>query len=164
MVPPAATYSWLRIEKHRVRKMVKRQMIAGLPEEELVLLAFAKQDVASHLRWEHSREFEYQGQMYDVMHTVRKGDTIYYRCWPDHAETSLNRRLALLVEQALHHHPQTQDTQAKYVQFFKSLFYAEHTLMPVWLVAWSPLPEPGYFFEVGNQFLQTVDPPPERPG
>jgi hypothetical protein len=164
MVPPAATYSWLRIEKHRVRKMVKRQMIAGLPEEELVLLAFTAHDAAAHLRWEHSREFEYQGQMYDVMHTVRKGDTIYYRCWPDHAETSLNRRLALLVEQALHHHPQNHDARAKYVQFFKSLFYAEHPLMPVWLVACSPLPEPGYFVKWSNHFLQTVDPPPERFG
>ena len=85
-------------------------MIAGLPEEELVLLAFSMQDAARQLRWEHGREFEYQGQMCDVVHTVQKGDTIYYRCWPDLAETNLNRRLALLVEQALHHHPQTQDT------------------------------------------------------
>jgi len=144
--------------------MVKRQMMAGLPEEELVLLAFTAQDAAVQLQWEHSREFEYQGHMYDVVHTTQKGDTIYYRCWPDHAETSLNRRLTHVVEQAMQHHPKKRDAHVKYVQFFKSLFCNEQPLMPVWLPMWTPLPEPGYFFDVCYHFLHTVDPPPERFG
>jgi len=76
-------------------------MIAGLDPEELVLLKFTSLESRTKLRWEHSKEFEFRGQMYDVVSSETKGDSIFYRCWWDHKETQLNQRLKILVAKAL---------------------------------------------------------------
>ncbi len=76
-------------------------MIAGLDQEELVLLKFSKEETQSELRWEHSKEFEYKGQMYDIVSKEIKEDSIFYRCWWDHEETLLNKKLTKLVAKAL---------------------------------------------------------------
>jgi hypothetical protein len=122
-------YGWLRYQKSVVRKTVKRQLIAGLKPDELVLLKFTPEEARTALHWEHSREFEYQGQMFDVVKTETRGDTIFYYCWWDHAETELNQKIQALVANALHNNPQHQDNQARLSCFFKSLFCIE---LPFW--------------------------------
>ena len=112
-----------------VRKTVKRQLIAGMNPDELVLLKFTPEAAKTALHWEHSREFEYQGQMFDVVKTETRGDTIFYHCWRDHAETELNQKIQALVANALHNNPQHQENQARLSCFFKSLFCIE---VPFW--------------------------------
>lgn len=75
-------------------------MIDGLAKEELVLLKFSKEETETKLRWEHSKEFEYDGQMYDIVSKEIKVDSIFYRCWWDNEETLLNKKLKELAAKA----------------------------------------------------------------
>lgn len=92
---------YLQYEKSVVHREVKWKMIAGLDQEELVLLKFSNEETKTELRWEHSKEFEYKGQMYDIVSKEIKADSVFYRCWWDHEETLLNKKLTKLVAKAL---------------------------------------------------------------
>ncbi len=98
--PFSATYLWLHIQKRLVKKEVKAKLIAGIDKSELVHFTFSQSQIETDLRWEHSKEFEYKGEMYDIVETEILGDSIRYVCWHDKAETKLNRRLQALIAQA----------------------------------------------------------------
>lgn len=93
--PVIASFTWLYYQKAIIKREVKRQIIAGIDEDDLVLLKFSKEEAKTKLRWEHSKEFEYNRQMYDVVKTMTLGGMVYYWCWLDHEETKLNRRFCL---------------------------------------------------------------------
>ncbi len=77
-MPLAATFAWLHVRKALVRAVVQEEIQAGMDEEALVLLKFTDTEAQLLLHWEHDREFEYLGQMYDIVETEQIGDTVYY--------------------------------------------------------------------------------------
>ena len=99
-------------------------MKAGLKPSELVLMKFTQSESQTKLRWEHAKEFEFDGQMYDIIETEIKGDSIFYRCWWDHAETMLNKQLKNLVADALEKDPKNNESQKRLLHFYKSLYLA----------------------------------------
>ena len=117
-------FTWLHIRKMIVKKEVRRHIIAGPEEDRLVLLKFSKNETDALLRWEHSTEFEYNGQMYDVVETWTRGDTVYYRCWWDREETRLNNRLRELAARALKESPKVGGENDSWSFFYKSLPFA----------------------------------------
>lgn len=119
---------FLSIEKSLIRHDVKRKMIAGLDPEELVLLKFSKLDEKTNLHWKHSKEFEYNGQMFDVVSKEIKGDSILFRCWWDHKETSLNKRLRILVAKALHQDKKSGNARRNLRFYFGILYYKENAI------------------------------------
>ncbi|MGA0555549.1 hypothetical protein ACO2Q8_02790 [Larkinella sp. VNQ87] len=96
-LPFWGTYSLLHVQKFRVKQQVAERLAAGENESRLVLLKLAVSEVKTQLRWEHEREFEYRGQMYDVVETILTGDSVLYRCWWDQEETRLNHHLETLA-------------------------------------------------------------------
>jgi hypothetical protein len=112
----------LQLQKIQIRKEVKWQMIAGLDKEELVHLKFSEAEKKSELKWEHSREFEYKGEMYDLVEIELIGDTTYFTLWHDHEETQLNKQLNVLVAKALGNNPTKQENEKKVDDFFKTLY------------------------------------------
>lgn len=116
---------WLHYQKSVVRKEIKRQMIAGIDKEELVLLRFSIKESKNNLRWEHSDEFEYDGEMFDVVQSEMKGDSIFYRCWLDRKETKLNKQLDNIVTQAMECNQQHKEQQKRLANFFKEF---SHTI------------------------------------
>lgn len=94
-----------------------------MPEQELVWLKFSAEEARSELEWEHDREFEYRGQMYDVVRSEVKGDTTFYLCWPDAAETALNRQLEQLVAESTTHDPAQRICFQRLFDFFQLLYY-----------------------------------------
>lgn len=124
-LPFLGTYTCLKMEKRKVKKTIKWRMIDGMDKSELVLLKFTKTQVESELEWEHSREFEYNGQMYDVVEKQQQGDTIYYYCWQDDEETKLNLQLSELVANALGQNPLNKDKQERLHNFLKNLYCSE---------------------------------------
>ena len=98
-------------------------MIAGIDPEAVVTLQFSKANAKVVLEWEHATEFEFDGQMFDVIETLEKGDSVLYRCWPDHAETKLNQTLAELVEGIWEKHPPKKNSEQCLLDFFKTVFY-----------------------------------------
>ena len=112
----------VQIERSAVRREVKHQILEGIDKDRLELISISRKD-SDELRWEHSKEFEYQGEMYDVVYMKTTKDSIQYWCWWDHKETALNKELSALLDSR-----QNQSTSHKnHVQlivFFQSL-YAE---------------------------------------
>ena len=100
-------------------------MIAGLDPAELVLFKFTRLEAQTKLRWEHSKEFEYRGQMYDVVSSETKGDSIFYRCWWDHKETQLNKKLNILVAKALDQDQNNGEALLNLHFFLGTFFYSK---------------------------------------
>jgi hypothetical protein len=129
--PLLISYGWLHYQKNLVRKDVKRQILAGLDENQLVLLKFTEADSKDLLHWEHAQEFEFKGQMFDVVSIETKGDTIYYRCWLDKKESELDRQVKQLIAQALEKDPNHQESQKQLSHFFKALYSLDPQFLPL---------------------------------
>jgi len=123
--PLIGTYAGLRFEKYRARRTAKKHILAGLPDSALVFFQFSKNDGETLLRWEHEQEFEYQGQMYDVVKKSEQGDSVQLWCWRDHAETKLNRQLRQLVAQYQANDPCRHNKEQRLAIFFLTLFYQD---------------------------------------
>jgi len=108
-----------------VKKEVKWKMIEGLDREELALIRISK-DQSDHLKWEHSKEFEYYDEMYDVVYKKETTDSLFYWCWWDHEETQLNKQLASLTKLLLDSDTKRKESTSRIAFFFKSL-YSEST-------------------------------------
>ncbi len=120
--PVATIFTFLQYEKSALRREMKWKMIAGMDHEELVLLKFTKEETKTNLRWEHSKEFEYNGQMYDIVSKEIKGDSIFFRCWWDHEETNLNKKLKKLVASAFNQDEDNQEKQKGLYFYLWSFF------------------------------------------
>lgn len=125
MAPIGSTYYLLQHQKHCVRREVKKRIIAQTDSSAYVRLCFHTKKDAHKLRWEHAKEFEYQGEMYDIVYKTVRGDSIYYWCWWDRAETALNQQLASLLLVAWQHSPKHKHTKASFFDFYKKLFFQD---------------------------------------
>ncbi len=92
----------------------------GIPKEQLKLIVTTPA-TATLLDWEHSKEFELKGEMYDVVYTQTNGDTTRYWCWADHKESSLNKELTQLLDKAMSNRSK-KDKKRPLLSFFKSLY------------------------------------------
>lgn len=123
IAPAVTTYYSLEYQKKLVKKAVKWKMIEGLDKEELVLLKFTEFEKQTELKWKHSREFEYKGEMYDIVDSYIVGDTTYYHLWWDHEETKLNRQLNDLVSNLFGNSPRNQEAEKNLSSFYHSLYF-----------------------------------------
>lgn len=112
----------MHVRKTVIRKQVKRKIIAGLDKSELVLLTFTQHNLDSKLRWVHSKEFEYNEQMYDIVTRIEHGDSISFYCWWDKDETELNKQLVSLANIAYGNDPVRHQRETKLLNFYKSLY------------------------------------------
>lgn len=119
--PFGATYLWLHIQKSLLKKELKAQLIAGIDKSELAHFTFSASQIETELRWEHKKEFEYKGEMYDVIETQICYDSIRYVCWHDKAETKLNRQLQTLIAQRTGNTPEHQARERLCYHLLKSL-------------------------------------------
>jgi len=81
-----------------VRREVKHLLMESECEDDFVHLAFTTEETQTLLHWEHAGEFEYQGEMYDLVRTETRNDSVFYTLWWDHDETALNQKLAALTK------------------------------------------------------------------
>ncbi len=101
-------------------------MIAGLKNSELVELKFSNEQLETEVQWEHSKEFEYRGQMYDVVSRNIVGDSTQFFCWWDYEETELNKKLTSLVQLAMgqRQNNKSSNQQNQLRLFMSILFYS----------------------------------------
>ncbi len=88
----------------------------GIPKDELVQFTFAKNDTVTLLDWKHDMEFEFQGEMYDIVTRYYTADSVKYDLWWDHKETVLNRKLGRLTNSLINQNPQEQ-SKSGYLNF-----------------------------------------------
>mgnify|MGYP003402136436 FL=1 len=93
----------------------------AIPQDEQLLWKFSTEDAKLKLDWEHSREFEYKGEMYDVLRSETKGDSIWYWCYWDRKETKLWKELNVLLVNLMGPGQQNKNEGRQLNDFFKSL-------------------------------------------
>ena len=94
----------------------------SVDKSQLVRLSFTKTYAESGLRWEHSKEFEWLGEMYDVVSTESKDDSVTYWCWWDKEETALNKQLTDLVANSLGKNKERRRHQEQLVDLLKAAY------------------------------------------
>lgn len=104
-IPSFLTQIWIYNQKRLIRKEVKRCIEAEINISELIILHFTTDEIKTQLKWEHSTEFEYNNQMYDIVKKQFNGKQYTFWCWLDNKETKLNQNLSLLVRNAFNHDP-----------------------------------------------------------
>ncbi len=115
--------AWLQLTKAKIRKEVKQRIIEGISRDELQFLSFTTWQARQLLKWEHSNEFEYQGEMYDVVATEVCGDTVKYWCWWDNKESRLNKLMTAMLSDKWQNNPLKKENQKQLSQFLNGLFY-----------------------------------------
>lgn len=108
----------------QIKKEVKQKLIA-VSRQQLVKLAFTQKEKLTSLNWHHDSEFEWNGEMYDVVETQVNGDTTFYLCWWDHKETELNKKLNELVADALGNSSKNRQNKNKLLELFETLYVAD---------------------------------------
>lgn len=122
--PFAVTFLCVQVQKDQIRRSVKHLFMEGVDRDELVLLSFDQETAAGELHWEHAKEFEYRGRMYDIVDSETDGEITHYWCWPDDEETELNRKVRQIASMALGQHPHNQENQHRLIDFCKSLYHS----------------------------------------
>jgi len=163
VAPALVTFLWLNHQKEQVRREVKWKIIEGIDRSELVLIQLSKAEAERKLEWEHSKEFEYEGEMYDVVEFESTADSVKYWCWWDYEETDLNKNLANLVDLLLGNHPHKKEQEQKLISFYQSLFSEE-------MFEWNASPYDSileqfscYQISLHNYTKNIPTPPPQLP-
>jgi adenosine deaminase len=107
--------------KSEIREAMKERIMAGVGQNEMVQLRFSLHDAKTQLAWEHSKDFEYRYDMYDVVKSEQWADSVTYWCIHDKAEAQINRQLETLAA-ATGSDPQQQTSLDHFFSFLKSLF------------------------------------------
>lgn len=132
IAPVGVFYLYIQFEKLTLKRERIEKLAIGKGVNEIVFLKFSNQETETKLRWKHPKEFEYDGQMYDVISKEIIGDSIIYKCWWDHEETKLNKRLKKLVASAFNRKDANRKTQ-KQLQIYLTSFFCTK------LLDWQPL-------------------------
>jgi len=151
----------LHLEKKMIRKEIKHRMIDGIDKSELIKLAFTEKELRSEVKWEHNKEFEYRGEMYDIVDVTFENDKIVYWCWWDHKETALNQKLNQLLNQFLgtsHGDKEDKDTVSQFVK----LVYTVPTIYTFYdLLNFNKKTSTQYINSYYQAFLSLTSPPPK---
>ncbi len=122
LIPYLGTYTWLRYKINAVKSEVSTRIKAGIEKKDLVLLKFSIRDSETRLRWKHAKEFEFQGQMFDIVTRELHGDSISFYCLKDHEESTINRHIKSLAAKIAGQDPVQRDNHQRLNNFYKSLY------------------------------------------
>ena len=135
-------------------------MLDGIDKDKLVLLSFLSNEVNQQVEWEHSEEFKYKNEMYDIVYTQIEGDSIHYWCWWDREETQLNQSLAKIVASLLGSDHTRKNSHFRLFDFYRTLFYSYPATQEVKMVECT-IKNYGYRFKPTVICLTLLYPPPE---
>ncbi len=149
-------YIWVyRSNDRKIRKEAKAQLFRSLRNSKLELIEL---DVNA-VNWvEEGKEFQYNGEMYDVVKQERKGSRLVFHCINDHEENALLRDLSKKIWEQ--NDPSSRNSSTT---FFKVLpvswFYAEPVAITFPQFATPSLPQYGPEALVQADLLQHFPPP-----
>jgi len=154
----------LQWQKKLVRREVKSMINVGLKDPDLLKFTFAKKDINTLLKWEKKDEFEYFGQMYDIVRSNESKDSITYMCWKDDNESAIKKKLNTLSEIVWHKNSNNKNHNERKSDFYKTLICPDQwSMVHHWSFKASdkikPISPSNIFF---NSFLKgPISPPPE---
>ncbi|MFN9683325.1 MAG: hypothetical protein ACK56V_17160 [Bacteroidota bacterium] len=123
IAPFYGTYLYLSLQQKVIQEAVQRKLVEGIPENELVKLTFLKKEIPKLLKWEHDKEFEYNGQMYDVVEVSDVGDSLQYLCWWDKAETATKKNKQKLLYAGIDTSNPANHFPFTFSDYYKSIYF-----------------------------------------
>lgn len=120
IAPMVVSYSLFSWRRAHVREEMRALIFKGLPREDLVHLTFSHDQLPGLLHWEKKDEFRYRGEMYDVVDSESRNDSIHYWCMHDHRESQLKRNFSSLLAGLLDHEPMTEKARQRLITFLKT--------------------------------------------
>jgi len=100
IAPLFLAIGWVKLDLVTHQKKVKKEIKEGIESSERITeLTFSLEETKTKLNWEHDREFEFQGQMYDILESHLEGDSITYLVYADHEETKMKGLLTKLLKE-----------------------------------------------------------------
>lgn len=132
-LPMWGSYFYFKSEQYVIRKKVKHKLMKVIPKEELVFMAFSQEDLTTKLNWKHSKEFELNGEWYDIVERVETADSAFYWLWWDKEETALNQKVRRIAAEIFGGSPDQNEKNQVIQQFYKSLFFEieEYVSLPM---------------------------------
>jgi len=79
--------------KKSLKKEAKAIIESELSDDMITTLEFSFDEVQS-LYFEHSKEFQFNGMMYDIISQIKTDSSIIYTCYPDVKEQSFIKKYA----------------------------------------------------------------------
>ena len=117
---------WLifKIQQYQVREAMIERIKEGVPDEELTLLKIpqASEQAGYIFQLIYDREFRYEGKMYDIVRREIHGDTTWYYCISDEAETVLFANLNEVVNREVNQNPRRKQQSEKLQQLLNPFF------------------------------------------
>lgn len=123
IAPFYGTYIYLSLQQKAIQEDVQRKLEEGIPKNELVKLTFSKKEIHGLLKWEHDKEFEFKGQMYDVVEVIDVGDSLQYLCWWDKAETATKKNKQDLLHAAIDTSNPAKHIPFTFSDYYKSIYF-----------------------------------------
>ncbi len=157
-LPFLAVHTVLTLKKQTIRREFKHEIIKTLSKSDLVLIALSRADAEKQLKWEHEKEFEYRGQMFDIVDSELTLDSVKYWCWLDHDETHLNKMLEKLSAETSQDHKKQSANQL--LTFIKSFHFIAQLELKNSLEMISPLCFSKVTILISHK-SQPPSPPPE---
>lgn len=163
IAPFPGTYIILQYNKNKVKHEIAGMISNGIDKKDLILLKFTRKETETRLNWKHPGEFEYNGEMYDIVEKHQEGDTIFYNCYKDHKETRLVNEIERLVTRAMGQYPGQRSQTDKIVDFFKTAYRQD-------VFTWKPLSPQATIFNFSffiihySSFAITPPSPPPKAG
>jgi hypothetical protein len=123
LAPIAGSLIFFELRKSFIRNEVENKILSGLSQKEIMTLKFSLAETKTRLNWKHAREFEFEGQMFDIMDINLVGDTVIVSCFLDQKETRLKIQKEKIIAKALGHDPLGKNHSEKIKNFFNSGFH-----------------------------------------
>lgn len=140
---------------------VIERIFEGLGESEQTVLKLSKQEAEKELVWEHSKEFRYKGQFYDIISVQELPDSVYYTCYWDKEETFITDVFEGILFEELTHDFQDDNAASHLVQVIKTPYKLDQ-------FSWSALGQlrqPGKYEPIhlfySSKYASTPSPPPK---
>lgn len=146
--------------KNQIRKEIKKYIKNQVPDDQLVCIRHTPAS-ASEFHWIHSREFRYNGTMYDVV-TVKviSDNVIEYHCVTDHQETVLFKNLNKYVNSSMNSHKANSKAVNLLSLLLSSLYFESGKVsVPLFSISFVQWTERAIFYHSPDIGLNL--PPPE---
>lgn len=125
-------YTVFYLSRVRVQANAIERIFEGLGESEQTVLKLSLVEAEKEIVWEHSKEFRYKGQFYDIISTVELPDSVYYTCYWDKEETFITGIFEGVLFEELTQDFQNDDAAGHLIQVIKTPYRLD-------LFTWSAL-------------------------
>jgi hypothetical protein len=112
----------------RVRKEMKTLIKNGVPENKRLLFYDDELTAdAVNLKWIHDWEFQYKGEMYDILKKEVRNGRLVYTCIHDVKESGLFAKLDEMVDKQMQSNAPAKEQRKLFQNFFTSLYFLSDT-------------------------------------